>query len=1044
MNISDNGTNSSKNSYESHAREDTNPNGSIGGTLLRAISEILQSLLCIEIEKEMFIEIGCYFYRVSVVIKELQINRNTPTNAIEILQSLSRRVDSVKSFTTQIEKNAKKIVVSDVHNVVQQIEGAVRNIGENLSILPSLTYGKQDYVERAAKALSEEMKDASFLGRLGQNSEMKQKLHVLNPGDLKRGERKQVDEDLYSVDVEVSAAGIQFSDTSQTYVSDTLESYPMVNRNVSKSSSAGSSLMALPQFAHTEPLYGTFFCPLSKKVMEDPVTLDSGVTYERKEITEWLDKLEDSEEIFCPKSGQKLKNKNLNANGALKATIDEWKERNETARIKVARAALSLASSDNMVLEAVNDLQTVCKTKAYNKVQVRNIGMLPLLGNCLQYRNRSVRCATLELLRQLAEDDEDGKEVIAKTIDISTIIKMMSSSHKPIRHASLLVLLELSTSQFLCGKIGTVAGGILMLITAKYRQSSDAFTSEKADEILKNLETLSDNIKLMAENGYWKPLLTHLVEGSEQMRIEMATYVGEIVLGPDSKNYVAERASPALIQMVQNGNSLSRNASFKALKQISCCHPNAAILVEAGIMQIMVDEMFTRKSHNEPMNSKTEATAILANILESGLDVESFQVNKYGHTMASDYILYNIIIGIKNSTPDELNINLIRIVLCLIKFPKASSTVVSVIKESEASYNLIELTNNPNEEIGIASIKLLVILSSFMGHTLSDRLCKTQGQPQSLIPNPDEITRITEKHAVSANFLAKLPHQNLTLNLALVNSSVILVIMKSISQIQMAGARSSRHAGTYFEGLVGILVRLTTTLYDHQILFTARKYNFASVFTELLTRSFSDEIQRQSAIGLENLSIQSISLSRPPQKKTTKFFKIVFLRKCISIKLSKGEEFSLCPVHRGLCSSQETFCLLDAEAIDQLMSCLDHENVGVIEAALSALSTLLDDRVNVEQSISFLSEKRAIHHVLNVVKDHKEEVLWQKAFWMIEKFLIRGGEESVSNISQDRLFPATLVSAFHHGDDRTRQMAEKILRHLNRIPNLAHTVTFTM
>lgn len=106
------------------------------------------------------------------------------------------------------------------------------------------------------------------------------------------------------------------------------------------------------------------------------------------------------------------------------------------------------------------------------------------------------------------------QEVIAKTVDISTIIKMMSSSHKPIRHASVLVLLELSTSQFLCGEIGTVAGGILMLITAKYRQSSDAFTSEKANEILKNLETLPNNIKLMAENGYWEPMLAHLVEGT--------------------------------------------------------------------------------------------------------------------------------------------------------------------------------------------------------------------------------------------------------------------------------------------------------------------------------------------------------------------------------------------------------------------------------------------------------------------------------------------------------------------------------------------------
>lgn len=101
-----------------------------------------------------------------------------------------------------------------------------------------------------------------------------------------------------------------------------------------------------------------------------------------------------------------------------------------------------------------------------------------------------------------------------KTVDISTIIKMLSSNHTPVRHASASLLLELSKCQSSCYKIGMVAGGILMLITVKYRQSSDAFASETADQILKNLEILPDNIKLMAENGYWEPLLAHLVEGN--------------------------------------------------------------------------------------------------------------------------------------------------------------------------------------------------------------------------------------------------------------------------------------------------------------------------------------------------------------------------------------------------------------------------------------------------------------------------------------------------------------------------------------------------
>ncbi|KAL0430033.1 UNVERIFIED_CONTAM: putative U-box domain-containing protein 42 [Sesamum radiatum] len=1022
-------------------RDDRSPVNSLVESLLAGISEIINSVVCIQVEKETFTEIGCYFYRASAVIMELHINWNTPTSTIEVLQSMCRRVDMAKSFTVKLEKNMQNIQYSEVRNTVQQLEEAVKSIGENLSLIPLSVYREQEYAEKAAKSLSKDMKDVSFAVSPSRQLESKEKL---TSKEALREERKQIETDLYSINVDVSAENLWLSDETKSYLTDIQERPRILNKHDAKSLSAGSSLTALPQLAqYMEPLYETFFCPLTKRIMDDPVTVESGVTYEKTAITEWFDKFADPEEIVCPKSGQRLKSRILSTNVALKATIEEWKERNEAARIKVARAALSLASTENMVLEAIDDLRNVCKNKPSNKVQVRSIGMIPLLTNFLDYRSRNVRYVTVELLRQLAEDDEEGKEIIAKTVDISTMIKMLSSGHKPVRHASALLLLDLSRSQIFCHKIGTVTGGILMLITVKYKHSLDAFTSEKADQILRNLERVADNIKLMAENGYWEPLLTHLVEGSEEMRMEMASYLGEIVLGPDSKTYVAERASPALIQMVRNGSSLSRNAAFKALKQISCYHPNAKILVEAGILQIMVEEMFTQTSHNEPMNSKNEAATILANILESGLEVENFQVNTHGHTMASDYVVYNIVTRIKNSTPDDLNINLIHILLCLIKFPKGSGTVVSVVKETEASYNLIELINTPNEELGVASIKLLITLSAFIGHTLSDRLCKTKGQPESLIQNPTEITRITEKHAVSANFLAKLPHQNLTLNLALINSNTIPTVIRSISQIQMTGTRSSRHASAYFEGLVGILVRLTATLYDHQILFTARNYNLVSVLTELLTRSFTDEVQKLSAIGLENLSKQSISLSRPPQRKKTKILKLIFFRKCISIKLSKDETFLLCPIHGGVCSSQDTFCLLDAQAVERLLVCLDHENVQVIEAALSALSTLLDEKVNVDKSISLLSEKHTIRHVLNVVKEHKEEALWQKAFWMIERFLMKGGDESASNISSDKLFPATLVSAFHHGDDSTRRMAERILRHLNKMPDLSSTLTFT-
>lgn len=522
----------------------------------------------------------------------------------------------------------------------------------------------------------------------------------------------------------------------------------------------------------------------------------------------------------------------------------------------------------------------------------------------------------------------------------------------------------------------------------------------------------------------------------------MASYIGEIVLVPDRSTYVAERASPALIKMLHTGNSLSRNAAFKALKQISLYHTNGNILVEAGIIQVMVEEIFNRKIYDEPMDSKKEAAGILANILEFGLQLENLEANVHGHRFDSEYTVHNIIHMIGNSSPDELNINLIRILQCLMKFQKTSAAIVSAVKETDAGYILIEFINYPNEELGVASIKFLTTLSPLMGHTLSDRLCKTRGQPVSLIQPSTVDDCITEKQAVSAIFLAKLPHQNLTLNLALIEGKTVSRIIGQINKLQNGGARTRRHVNAYFEGLVGILVRFTSTLYDHQILQLVKNYNFTLIFSELLMKPSSDEIQKLSATALGNLSKQSVSLSRPPTKKA-KYLKVSLLRRCLSLGPTKHIKVPLCPVHRGVCSSEETFCLVDAKAVERLLACLEHKNSEVVEASLSAISTLLDDKVDIDKSVSLLMEKQAIQHVLHVVKEHREDSLWHKSFWMIEKILSKGGDQSTSDISQDRLFPATLITAFHHGDVLTRQMAEKILMHLKKMPQLT-TTSFTM
>ncbi|WOL19903.1 hypothetical protein Cni_G28705 [Canna indica] len=936
----------------------------------------------------------------SPVIIDSQMTENNPPSRPDFLLSLSTKVDIAKELVTKYSIEAQALPDCELKAIVKKLEEVIRSMADDLGNVPLSSFETQRYADIAMESLSSETNHAM---REGSNS--------------------------------VSA-----SDRENNYALPNGEMPPMVNflRGVYDGTQRNDleSSNIFPQLAETlQPAYQGFFCPLTKKIMDDPVTIESGVTYEREAIVEWFKEPQDgAEDLRCPTTNMSMKSMAFSSNVALKNTIKEWKERNEATRIRIASSALSLATSEAMVLDAIKELKVLGQNRKYNKEHMHSVGITKMLTQFLRHESATVRCEALELLSLLVED-EQGKVIIARTRALTRTIKMMSSYNSFERHAAVSFLLELSKSELFLENIGRTPGGILILITMKYNKDADSFAAEKAEETLKNLEKLPRNIRCMAENGFLEPLLDYLIDGTEEVQTEMVSYLGEIILEDDMKTYVAERASNSLIKMVSNGNTVIRKEAFKALVQISSHPPNSKILLDAGIVPIMIEEIFSRRIHNEPLDSKEEAAAILANILASDLDLDKVQVSKHGHTITSHYSIFNIVHLLKCSMPDDLNANLIKILLSLTNLSKHLDTVVAVIKETELIQTLVDFLKSPLKELATAAAKLLTALSSHMGHTIAAVLCRTEGQPEGLIKGYD-ADRITAKLAASVNLVAKLPHQITQLNLALLHQGTVPVILNRIQEIQRG--MSSRHAGAYLEGLVGILVRLTASLFDQEILQMAQSRNLTSVFAELLVRAGGNsEVQRLACVGLENLSSQSAKLSRPPldARKSTK---MSFFAKSSSGTQREGKMVvTRCPAHRGVCSSSTSFCLLESRAAERLLSCLESESCRVVEAALAAISTLLEEGVEIEGSVMALSELGGVRSVLGVLKGRREEEVLQKALWVVERFVERGGDKFAKEVYSDRVLPTVLVSAFHRGDGSTKKMAENILRHLHRILNFS-------
>ncbi|PON90486.1 Coatomer beta subunit [Trema orientale] len=781
---------------------------------------------------------------------------------------------------------------------------------------------------------------------------------------------------------------------------------------------------------HIEPIYDAFVCPLTKQVMRDPVTLENGQTFEREAIEKWFKECKESgRKLVCPLTLKELRSTDLKPSIALRNTIEEWTARNEAAQLDMARRSLNLNSPEGDVLMALKFVQHICQKSRSNKHIARSAGLIPMIIDMLKSSSRKVRCRALETLRIVVEENDENKEMLAEGDTVRTIVKFLSHEQSKEREEAVSLLYELSKSESLCEKIGAINGAILMLVGMTSSKSENLLTVEKADKTLENLEKCENNVRQMAENGRLQPLLTQILEGPPETKLSMANFLGELVLNNDVKVNVARTVGSSLINVMRGGNMQSREASLKALNQISC-EASAKVLIDAGILPPLVRDLFAVGTNQLPMRLKEVSATILSNVVNSGYDFESIPVGPDHQTLVSEDIVHSLLHLISNTGP-AIECKLLQVLVGLTSSPSAVLNVVAAIKSSGATISLVQFIEAPQKELRVASIKLLQNLSPHMGQELADALRGTVGQLGSLIRVISENVGITEEQAAAVGLLAELPERDLGLTRQMLDEGAFELVYTKVVKIRQGETKGSRFVTPFLEGLVRVLSRVTFVLADEPAAIDlCRENNLAALFVELLQANGLDNVQMSSATALENLSQESKNLTRLPDLPTPGF--------CVSIFPCFGKQpviSGLCRVHRGTCSLRESFCLFEGQVVEKLVALLDHTNEKVVEAALAAISTLLDDGVDIEQGVKVLCEAEGIRPILDVLLENRTENLRRRSVWAVERLLRT--DEIAYDVSGDPNVSTALVDAFQHGDYRTRQIAERALKHVDRLPNFS-------
>ncbi len=394
-----------------------------GEVLIDKLSVVTAAACNAAVEEEIFQQLADFLERLQPIAIELLDYKQESVE--EVVDALIKDVQSAQELISFWTSKSRIYFLAHCRLVAKQLRDITHNIGDDLGLIPlSLV---QDDTQGQIDELAEDTQQAYYKckesdehicrtlerenGNLRTDVLLQKSILMdiaLSCGvdDLSRNPSALKDE------IEKLRNDVQ--DTKEPYdlhVMDVIENLykKFVQSNDQPSPSEDMSNHPMhSEYRRLEPLYEAFVCPLTKVVMRDPVTLESGQTYERSAIEDWFQQCCDKgQDPVCPLTGQKI-TAAPKSSIALRNTIEEWTTRNEQARIDIAQEFISANSVESDVLFALKDLQVLCQRNKVNKYRIGDADLIPVIVARLK-NGDEVRVNALCTLRLLAEDNEDNK-----------------------------------------------------------------------------------------------------------------------------------------------------------------------------------------------------------------------------------------------------------------------------------------------------------------------------------------------------------------------------------------------------------------------------------------------------------------------------------------------------------------------------------------------------------------------------------------------------------------------------------------------------------
>ncbi|ONM57094.1 U-box domain-containing protein 24 [Zea mays] len=773
-----------------------------------------------------------------------------------------------------------------------------------------------------------------------------------------------------------------------------------------------------------------FVCPITMQVMRDPVVIDTGHAFEREAIARWFAECRDlGRGPCCPITMREVRSADLRPVLALRDAIEEWADRQQRDEL---RRACRWLTKDATEKEAVRALGCVARGWSRggqaSRRTVRAEGIIPMVGGMLRSGSAMVRLKALEAIQEFARETDQDREAVSQGDTIRTIIKFIDCEDCQERELAVSALCDLSKSELVCGKVSELNGAVLILCKVCGSKADNPTIAEKAEKTLENLDRCEKNAVQMAENGRLEPLLNLLIEGSPETQLLMASSLEKIVLSNDLKILVARRVGSLFGGIVEKGSLEAKEVAFKVLEHVSANADSAKVLIEENVLLPLFRVLSINRTSLLPPRLQEAAAAVLANLVASGVDFGTVPLDG-DRTLVSEDIVHSLLLLISNTSP-PIQCKLLEFFGTLSSSTGTVLSIVSAIKSSGAITNLVQFVESDHQESRTASIKLIHKISFHMEYEIAQvfRASPTLLGCLVKVAFVNDGNAAADEQDAALQILANLPKRDKHLTRELMEQGAFKVAASKVLSIYRrdAGTGSDIYDNAVLEGLAKVLARITYALRDEpRCVSLAREYNLAALFASLLRLNGLDEVQVVSAKALMNLSLESKYLTSTPKFDAEQRSKLALFGR-------KPTNIQLCRVHSGVCSIRDNFCILEGRAVERLIHCLNHSNKKVVEAALAAICTLLEDGVEAAEGVLVLHRSNGVAPIFDILKENPTGSLQHRVTWAVERIL--RAEDIAQAASTDRSLGSALVHAFQHGDSRTRRIAEAALKHVQKLP----------